>query len=223
MSLPALLSQTFPTSPVRQGQKGVDNGCPSSREALALQSNMATTASDIFTPHLSPRFASNPVFPGEKLGLKLTKGEPSDLEDLIALTNEIEATEFGQKRIEGKDKGPYLMNLRRAVMLPGSHLHLVRNEADKVVGAAMLNRDSLRTGSKKGYISNVYLQPQYRGQGLGRWLMNDLIDRGKALGYDVITLQTHNPAAKGLYESIGFKPYEVHKDGEVHMRLNRKA
>lgn len=59
----------------------------------------------------------------------------------------------------------------------------------------------------EGHITNVAIHPEYRGKGLGEYLMNSLIEGCKSLKCNSITLEVREsnlPALK-LYEKLGFK------------------
>lgn len=61
--------------------------------------------------------------------------------------------------------------------------------------------------ANEGHITNVAVDPDYQGQGLGRRLMNKLTSRVKALGVDSMTLEVRpsNTVAINLYTSLGFR------------------
>jgi ribosomal-protein-alanine N-acetyltransferase len=51
---------------------------------------------------------------------------------------------------------------------------------------------------------------EYRGRGLGRWLLIWGIERLRSIGIDTIELSVdaENENAVGLYRSVGFEPVE---------------
>ena len=55
-------------------------------------------------------------------------------------------------------------------------------------------------------VKRMYVVPEARGRGLGRGILNGLIERGKSLGYERLLLETGDlqQAAPSLYESAGF-------------------
>lgn len=57
------------------------------------------------------------------------------------------------------------------------------------------------------YITNVAVAPEYRGQGIGRKLVNALVDLSKDEKAEFVTLEVRksNSAAIKLYENTGFK------------------
>lgn len=61
--------------------------------------------------------------------------------------------------------------------------------------------------ANEGHITNVAVEPDYQGAGLGRRLMNELMGRVKQLGVDAMTLEVRpsNQKAVSLYASLGFK------------------
>ncbi len=59
------------------------------------------------------------------------------------------------------------------------------------------------------YLAEVAIDESQRGKGLGRQVVNDVIDYARSKGYDRIILDAdlRNESAKKLYESIGFKQF----------------
>ena len=85
----------------------------------------------------------------------------------------------------------------------------------QIVGNVSLNR---APGSRTRWItSNVVVQDEYRGQGIGRQLVEAALAEARQLGAEGVILQVHrdNPLALRLYTSIGFQ--EV--SGETELRL----
>lgn len=54
------------------------------------------------------------------------------------------------------------------------------------------------------YLCDVYVLPEYRGQGLGRWLMECVTNSSQLQGLRRWMLVTRD--AQGLYEQVGFQP-----------------
>ncbi len=79
--------------------------------------------------------------------------------------------------------------------------YVVAVDGDKVVGGAGV-RNIVGTGE----ITNVMLLPEYRGQGIGRTIVEEAIERGRRLGAEEFTLEVRvsNARAIKLYESLGF-------------------
>jgi [ribosomal protein S18]-alanine N-acetyltransferase len=108
--------------------------------------------------------------------------------------------ELEAQLFEGDDPWP-----ARAFMaeLEAKHIRYVAARADnKVVGYAGISR----LGRKRPYeheIHTIGVDPAYQGQGIGRRMMNDLLEYASG-GTVFLEVRTDNEAAIALYESLGF-------------------
>jgi GNAT superfamily N-acetyltransferase len=84
---------------------------------------------------------------------------------------------------------------------PDGRFYVVRH-GDAYVGVGCLKRLSPASSE----IQRMYVQPQVRGIGAGRRLLDRLIADARAIGYDVVRLESLKflSAAHALYESAGF-------------------
>lgn len=83
-----------------------------------------------------------------------------------------------------------------------------------------LMQDETREG--EFYLDSAAVLPEFRGQGIGRALLQFGITKGKELGVDYVTLlvSPQNPKAKRLYRSLGFRDAgEVFAFGEYFQRM----
>ena len=78
-------------------------------------------------------------------------------------------------------------------------------------------------GVQDGRLEMLFLDPDARGQGLGRRLLTHGIER---LGVTELTVNEQNPQAVGFYEHMGFKTYrrpDLDEEGRpyplLYMRL----
>jgi len=99
--------------------------------------------------------------------------------------------------------GWYALHGERIVACGGIHL---RDDPPRV--------SSYRIG-RWGHIINIFTEPEYRRRGLARMMMEIILDWAEAEKLDRVTL-TAAPAARGLYESLGFT-------ATADMQLTRKA
>jgi N-acetylglutamate synthase-like GNAT family acetyltransferase len=76
--------------------------------------------------------------------------------------------------------------------------------AERVVGTAGL----LRTGPTSGEVRKMFLLPEARGQGVGRALLDTVLDAARTRGLERLTLTTRHryDRAIRLYERAGFRP-----------------
>ena len=66
-----------------------------------------------------------------------------------------------------------------------------------------------------GVIEDVFVLPEFQGQGLGRFLMESLLGHPALEGLE---LYTASRKARGFYEGLGFEPLD---DPAAYMRLSR--
>ena len=65
---------------------------------------------------------------------------------------------------------------------------------------------------RRAYILNVYTEPEYRGRGIARRIMNEIVEWCRAQGFRSVSLHA-SVFGRHLYESMGFEPTN-------EMRLN---
>ncbi|GGW38123.1 GNAT family N-acetyltransferase [Arenibacter certesii] len=82
-------------------------------------------------------------------------------------------------------------------------------DKDKLVGMALMCAYTVVSGYK-GWVEDVVVDKAYRGQGLGRKLMEKLVDEGKKKGLSEILLFSNDKRVEAitLYKSIGFNKKE---------------
>ena len=61
---------------------------------------------------------------------------------------------------------------------------------------------------RDAHVLDVYVQPDYRGQGIARTLMETLVEWCQKQGLVTITLETSD-AARPLYETLGFEMMDM--------------
>jgi GNAT superfamily N-acetyltransferase len=95
---------------------------------------------------------------------------------------------------------------------PTGRLYLVQH-AGHNVGVGALKR--LAEGL--GEVQRMYVQPQVRGVGAGRALVERLVQDARALGYRTVRLESLKAldAAHGLYRSVGFVETEPYADNSM--------
>ncbi len=92
----------------------------------------------------------------------------------------------------------------------------------------------LSMGAGEAHVLNLCIGPEYRGRGLGRHLLNRLLDIARWNGAEQAFLEVRpsNPLAKALYESVGFSEigrrpryYPAHdgREDAIVMALNIAA
>ena len=89
---------------------------------------------------------------------------------------------------------------------PGDHF-LVADDGGEVVGFAYSSAYRPRPGYRLTRETSVYLGEHARGQGLGRRMYGDLLDRVRADGIHVVLalVALPNPASVALHDACGFE------------------
>lgn len=90
------------------------------------------------------------------------------------------------------------------------HCRVLESEGD-IIGFASLTKYVVPTKGRIGRVEDVVVSDLYRGGGLGRKLMEDLIEIAKKekLEYLNLTSSPSRIAARNLYESLGFQIAET--------------
>lgn len=100
--------------------------------------------------------------------------------------------------------------LRNAVESANTHFFALMDD-ERIIGCASLGVFDTPTG-RKAHIEDVVVLSTYRGQHLGRRLMEHLIDYAHHELGDVdlyLTSRPHRVAANSLYQSLGFRKKET--------------
>ena len=84
---------------------------------------------------------------------------------------------------------------------PSGRFYVIRRE-DAYVGVGCLKRITPSVAE----IQRMYVQPHVRGVGAGRLLLQQLLSDARAIGYEVVRLESLKflSAAHALYKSVGF-------------------
>src|SRR5262249_41868493 len=88
-------------------------------------------------------------------------------------------------------------------------------EADRaVIGWASLNPFNVRDAYDHVADFSVYVEREWRGKGVGRRLLERLIELARAIGYHKLTLAAlaHNKAGFALYSSAGFMRVGIYRE-----------
>jgi ribosomal protein S18 acetylase RimI-like enzyme len=90
---------------------------------------------------------------------------------------------------------------------------------EKLVGTLGFGRNTRQKVRHKARIWGVFVQQEYRGQGISRRLLDEVLQRATSLaGLEqiILTVGVHQGAAKRLYASVGFTVFG-HERGALKM------
>ena len=105
---------------------------------------------------------------------------------------------------------------------PDGRLLLAKDDDDQIAGCIAMRK----LGPGICEMKRLFVRPAYRNTGLGRVLVNTLIDEVRNLGYTHLRLDTlpgRMDKAIALYQSIGFveiEPYYASVEGAKFMELD---
>jgi putative acetyltransferase len=87
---------------------------------------------------------------------------------------------------------------------------LLADAAGAAAGCVALREIDPAPHGRTCEMKRLYIRPAYRGTGLGRALTERIVERGRALGYAAMRLDTSEDmhAARHIYSSLGFRPIE---------------
>ncbi len=115
---------------------------------------------------------------------------------------------------------------RLAVLVRDRHVDvLLATDPDgEAVGVSVVRlQPSLWTTASEMYLAELYVVPQRRGQGFGRLLITEALDRARAEGadYALVVTSEEDVQAQRLYEAAGFRRTEG-EGGPVMLAYERE-
>jgi ribosomal protein S18 acetylase RimI-like enzyme len=90
--------------------------------------------------------------------------------------------------------------------------------------AVLRFRPSLWEAGLESYLAELYVEPEHRGKGLGRALMEQVLDHARRRGATYMDLGTDetDTSARALYESLGFDNHNGRPGGPVSYYYERE-
>jgi GNAT superfamily N-acetyltransferase len=149
--------------------------------------------------------------------LAVRRAEPSDADHIGRLLHDFNA-EFS----EPTPGAEVIAKRARRLLETGAMTVLLVGRGPD--GFAQLRfRPALMTSGLDCYLEELYVVPNMRGQGLGRALMEAVLDTARRKGADRIELGTSEDdvAGRALYERMGFTNREGKPDGPVMLFYER--
>jgi ribosomal protein S18 acetylase RimI-like enzyme len=66
-------------------------------------------------------------------------------------------------------------------------------------------------GRQTAHVTDIYVRPEARGQGIGRALLAEVVEPARTAGFDHVSLEVmlRNTEARHLYERLGFVPFDM--------------
>jgi phosphinothricin acetyltransferase len=103
----------------------------------------------------------------------------------------------------------------------GAHTVVVAVDGEEVVGFASLSPYKERAAYRTTVEDSVYVQRDRHGQGIGRTLLNAILDTAQASGFHAVMarIEASREASRGLHTACGFQLVGVER--EVGRKFNR--
>ena len=136
--------------------------------------------------------------------LELCTLSDSQIDDLLGLMKELNA----ELKVTAQQQ-------QRSVAAPGTRIFIAENDEKHIVGCATLCVFESPTG-RKASVEDVVVLPAYRGQGIGRTLLQRIIDFAGSKLSPIDLRLTSNPSrveANAMYQALGF----VQRETNVYM------
>jgi N-acetylglutamate synthase-like GNAT family acetyltransferase len=126
-----------------------------------------------------------------------------DVNELVRVNGEVFEPEYALSPAFAGDMAVQLAELRRSGW-PGEREGLWIAEADGTVVGGVTLRD---LGGGLARLGHLALQPEARGSGAGRRLVESVLDAARAAGYERVELMTFSELteARELYRRTGFE------------------
>lgn len=145
----------------------------------------------------------------------MTDIQPATMDALDRLVDLWEALaesqrEHGSRVVPAANRESVRESIARHVVDGGV---LLARADDGVVGFVMFGpaTETMERDRERGVVSNVYVEPDARGRGVGSALLDAAEARLVAAGADEVTLEVmaDNEAARRLYRRRGYEPHRV--------------
>jgi len=131
-------------------------------------------------------------------------GSAGDVNELVRVNGEVFEREYALSPAFAGDMAVQLAELHRSGWPGGEREGLWMAEADGVVVGGVTLRG---LGGGLARLGDLALQPEARGTGAGRRLVESVLEAARAAGYERVELMTFSALteARELYRSVGFR------------------
>ena len=125
--------------------------------------------------------------------------------DVIAILGQT-SREYAEKKV--KEISSYI---------PPDGIYYILQVGNKIAGMGALRKLKINVGEVK----RMYIRPEFRGRGLGKAMLEELLKKGKEFGYTTILLDSgpFMNAAQYIYHSAGFQDREEYPESEVPLEF----
>lgn len=146
----------------------------------------------------------------EKEIMEIKKATQNDIDDLMQLR--LEMLKVVNSLNEDANFDEKLIQCSREYFLTGDQTTVFAMEGNKIAGCASISYITIMptfshpTG-KRAHLMNVYTRKEFRRKGVGKMMINFLIDEAKSRGVTEISLDATD-MGRPLYKALGFNSNE---------------
>ncbi len=146
----------------------------------------------------------------EKEIMEIKKATQNDIDDLMQLR--LEMLKVVNSLNEDANFDEKLIQCSREYFLNGDQTTVFAMEGNKIAGCASISYITIMptfshpTG-KRAHLMNVYTRKEFRRKGVGKMMINFLIDEAKSRGVTEISLDA-TEMGRPLYKALGFNSNE---------------
>lgn len=142
--------------------------------------------------------------------MEIKKATQNDIDDLMQLR--LEMLKVVNSLNEDANFDEKLIQCSREYFLTGDQTTVFAMEGNKIAGCASISYITIMptfshpTG-KRAHLMNVYTRKEFRRKGVGKMMINFLIDEAKSRGVTEISLDATD-MGRPLYKALGFNSNE---------------
>ncbi len=131
---------------------------------------------------------------------------PADRDAVLSFQYEVYETNFPGFRVTEQFLREYERQIRQALQSPFEKLYVLE-DGRRVCGFLWLEVRGTMIDPVVGYVKNIYVAPDLRGQGYGRLLLEaaDRWFRAQGCSKATLDVSVHNHAAIRCYQAVGYR------------------
>jgi ribosomal protein S18 acetylase RimI-like enzyme len=157
---------------------------------------------------------------GKRVDIRMRRGHRADFKTIWAATLQTVWDDLPDDERRSLDRATWEKEFRRKLMpyVEGGRTEawIAEDPAGMFLGYLLLGEGGgFLTSEPHGFVFDVWVAPEHRGKGVGKFLMSWAVDWGRSKGYRKIKLEVadSNARARHIYEELGFR-YERHYMGK---------
>lgn len=141
------------------------------------------------------------------MGIEFLKANKDDIKNLVDLRIKLNQHDYNLENTAELESA--IENLLQEELNRSIYFFIAKENEKTVACSGLIVHQVLPystiTSGKKGYITNVFTEENFRNQGIQKELVRRSLDLAKEIGCERVELDACNSNAINLYENIGFE------------------